>query len=56
MARHRHRKFPILGFLVLIFAGLWLLRETDVIDIRLPFLPVLLVVIAVAIIFNRLIG
>jgi len=41
---------------VLIFAGLWLLREMDIIDIRVPFLPVVLILIAVGIIFNRLLG
>ena len=48
------RRFPIFGFLVLIFAGLWLLREIGVVNLRLPFLPVLLIVIAVGIIFNRM--
>ena len=50
------RKFPTLAFIVLIFAGLWLLREMDIIDIRVPFLPVVLILIAVGIIFNRLLG
>jgi len=50
------RRFPVLGFLVLIFAGLWLLREMNVIDLRVPWLPIVLIVIAIGIIFNRLIG
>ncbi|MGY4884109.1 MAG: hypothetical protein ACP5NZ_00860 [Nanobdellota archaeon] len=50
------RRFPVLGFLVLIFAGLWLLREMSVIDLRVPWLPIVLIVIAIGIIFNRLIG
>jgi len=51
---YHKRKFPVFGFLVLIFAGLWLLRETGVVNLRLPFLPVLLILIAVGIIFNRM--
>lgn len=50
------RRFPVLGFLILIFAGLWLLREMNVIDLNVPWLPIVLIVIAIGIIFNRLIG
>lgn len=50
------RKFPVLGFIILIFASLWLLREMEVIDFYVPWLPVVLIVIAIGIIFNRLIG
>jgi hypothetical protein len=50
------RRFPILGFLVLIFATLWLLRELDVIDFYAPWLPIVLIVIAIGIIFNRLLS
>lgn len=48
------RKFPTLAFVILIFSGLWLLREMNIIDIRVPFLPAVLILIAVGIIFNRL--
>jgi uncharacterized membrane protein YoaK (UPF0700 family) len=50
------RKFPVLAFIILIFAVTWLLREMEIIDIRIPFLPVVLIVIALGIIFNRLIS
>ena len=52
--KNTRKKFPILGFIILIFASLWLLREINVVDIKLPFLPVLLILIAMGIIFNRL--
>ena len=48
------RRFPILGFIILIFATLWLLRELNVIDFYAPWLPVVLIIIAIGIIFNRL--
>lgn len=50
------RKFPTLGFIILLFASLWLLREMNVVDIRLPWIPVVLIIIAIGMIFNRLIG
>lgn len=50
------RRFPFLAVIVLIFAGLWLLREMEIIDLKLPWLPVVLIVIAIGVIFNRLIG
>lgn len=62
MARHRYhrtvyrRRFPVLWFIILVFATLWLLREMDVIDFYVPWLPVVLIVIALGVIFNRLIG
>lgn len=52
--RRLKRKFPVLGFIILIFASLWLLREIKVVDIRLPWLPVVLIIIAIGMIFNRL--
>ena len=50
------RKFPTFAFIILIFAGLWLLREMEIINIEVPWLPVVLIVIAIGIIFNRLIN
>lgn len=50
------KKFPTFAFIILVFASLWLLREMDVIDFYVPWLPVILIIIAVGIIFNRLIG
>ncbi len=60
--RHRihevkyRRTFPTFAVVILIFAGLWLLRELEVIDLSLPFLPVVLIVVSIGVIFNRLIG
>jgi prepilin signal peptidase PulO-like enzyme (type II secretory pathway) len=50
------RSFPTLAVIILVFALAWLLRELDVIDIKLPWLPVILILIVIGIIFNRLIG
>jgi fatty acid desaturase len=50
------RRFPVLAVLVLVFAGTWLLRELEIIGLNLPWLPVVLIVIALGVIFNRLLG
>ena len=60
--RHRYhrvryrRSFPTLAFIILIFAAFWLLRELEILDINLPFLPVVLIIIAIGIIFDRLLS
>jgi hypothetical protein len=48
------RKFPIFWTVVLIFALAWLLDEMNIISIKLPFGPAILVVIAIGMIWNRL--
>lgn len=48
------RKFPTLGVILLVFATLWLLRELNVINFYAPWLPIVLIIIAIGIIFNRL--
>lgn len=50
------RRFPILGFIILVFASLWLLREMNVVDVKLPWLPIVLIIIAIGVIFNRLLS
>lgn len=62
MVRHRYhrvkygRSFPTLAVILLVFAIAWLLREMEIIDINVPWLPVVLIIIAIGVIFNRLIG
>ena len=47
------RRFPVLGTLLLIFGVVWLVNEVGYANINLPWLPVILIVIAIAMIFNR---
>jgi hypothetical protein len=55
MARERReRTFPTLGFIILLFASLWLFREMDIVDIRLPWIPVILIIISIGMIFDKL--
>lgn len=46
-------KFPILATLLLIFGFVWLVNEVGFASINLPWLPVILIVVAIAMIANR---
>jgi len=46
-------KFPVLAALLLIFAIVWILDELNVFVINLPWIPVILAVIAIGMIINR---
>tara|TARA_Y100000034_G_C6699001_1_gene308163 strand:- start:173 stop:331 length:159 start_codon:yes stop_codon:yes gene_type:complete len=49
----RRRKFPMFAVLVLLFAVVWLLEEVGVVAINIPWLPVILIVVAMGWIVNR---
>ncbi len=46
-------KFPTLAVIILVFALVWLLRELEYLNIDMPWIPVILVIIAVGMIINR---
>lgn len=54
--RFNKKKFPMLAVFLLVFASFWLLNELRVIDIKLPWIPIALIIIAVGMIFNRYFG
>jgi hypothetical protein len=47
------QKFPVLAVLILILGLSWLLQETGVVNLDLPWLPVIVVVAAIGMIWNR---
>jgi hypothetical protein len=47
------RKFPVLAIILLLVGVLWLLTELNVITIPIPWIPVVLIVIALGMIINR---
>lgn len=47
------RKFPMLATILLIVGIIWLLTELKVITIPIPWIPVVLIVIALGMIINR---
>ena len=46
-------KFPALAVILLLFALAWLLSEWSILVIDIPWIPVILAVIAIAMIVNR---
>lgn len=48
------RKFPTLGFILLVLALLWLLSDLEVMVVDIPWFPVILIIIALGMIYNRL--
>jgi uncharacterized membrane protein len=47
------KKFPVLAIILLVFAVSWLLSELGYWSINIPWIPVILIVVAVGIIINR---
>jgi len=50
------RRFPTFALLVLVFAVIWLLKDLGVIVIDVPWVPVILIIIALGMIINRFIA
>jgi len=46
-------KFPTLAVVILIWALVWLLNELKVISLNLPWIPVIIIIIAIGMIVNR---
>jgi len=47
------KTFPTFAVIVLLFAIAWLLEELGVLAINVPWLPVILITVAIGWIFNR---
>jgi len=46
-------KFPVLAIILLLFAIAWILTELGMLMINIPWIPVILAVIAIGMIINR---
>jgi len=46
-------KFPTFWVIVLIFALAWILNDMNLINLNLPWLPVIIAIVAIGAIFNR---
>jgi len=46
-------KFPTFAIILLVIGIVWLLNETKIIAINLPWIPLVLIVIAIGMIINR---
>ncbi|HTZ42191.1 MAG TPA: hypothetical protein VMC07_03225 [Candidatus Omnitrophota bacterium] len=53
--RHLHRKgiFPVAGIILLIIGIVWFLNDINIFSINLPWVPLVLIVIAIGLIVNR---
>jgi len=49
----RKRTFPTLALGLLIVGLIWLLNDLNIISINIPWVPVVVIIIAVGMIFNR---
>jgi len=54
--RHDRPKFPALAVILLIFSLIWLFSELGYFHINVPWIPVILVIIAIGMVFNRFRG
>ncbi|MBS3084750.1 hypothetical protein J4411_02455 [Candidatus Pacearchaeota archaeon] len=46
-------KFPILAFILLVYSIFWFLNELKILMIDIPWIPVVLIIISIGLIFNR---
>jgi hypothetical protein len=46
-------KFPTLAVILLVLGIVWLFNDMNIININVPWIPIVLIVIAVGIIINR---
>lgn len=49
----KKRKFPTFAVILLVVGLIWLLNELAVITINIPWIPVVLVIVAIGMIINR---
>jgi len=47
------RRFPVLAVILLLFALTWIFNDLGYISINIPWIPVIIAVIAIGIIVNR---
>lgn len=54
ICKMRRRSFPVIATLLFLFALFWLLNELKILIIDIPWLPVILIVMALGMIIDRL--
>jgi hypothetical protein len=47
------RRFPTFAIILLVVGLIWLLNEINVISVNIPWIPVVLIIIAIGMIINR---
>ena len=51
--RKKRPKFPALAVILLVIGLVWLLNESNIISVNLPWIPVILIIVAIGMIVNR---
>jgi len=49
------KEFPTFAVILLLFGIIWLLNELEVWNIDFPWIPVVVIIVAVGMIFNRIV-
>jgi hypothetical protein len=47
--------FPTFAIILLVLGILWLLSELNIILVEVPWIPIILIIVAIGLIFNRVI-
>ena len=50
------KRFPTLAVILLAVSVVWLLNELEILNISIPWLPIILIVISIGMVINRIIG
>jgi len=50
---HRSPRFPVLATIILLAGVVWLFNDLDIINFDVPWIPVIVIIIAVGMIYNR---
>lgn len=49
----KHKKFPVLATILLVLGVSWLLQDTGIISTHIPWIPVILIIVSIGMIYNR---
>jgi len=52
----RNRRFPMFAVFLLVVGIIWLLTELKIVIIPIPWIPIVLIIIAIGMIINRYMG
>ena len=52
----KNKKFPTLALILLSIGVIWLLQELNILRIDIPWIPIVLIIIAIGLIVNRYFG
>jgi len=51
----QRKRFPTLAIALLVVGLIWLLNDLNVVSINIPWIPIIIIIIAIGMMFNRFI-